>query len=626
MTSETVNRRLLLLAVLLAVSAAYANHFHNGFHFDDFHTVTGNPAIVSLANFQRFFTDVTTSSNLPQNRAWRPLVTASLAFDYWLGKGLNPVAFHAGTFLLFLLQIAVMFWLFERLCNLARPDPANRLIAAFAAACYGLHPAGAETINYVAQRAELYSTLGVVAALAIYAARPEWRRYGVYLLPFAAAQLSKPPAIVFPVLLLAYALLFEKRRWRDALLAAVPALVVALAIAWLQARMTPATFAPGAFSPAAYRWTQPFVTLRYFRSFFLPLWLSADTDLKPLADAFSMEAIAGYVFVIAVLGGIVIAARRREWVPIAFGLIWFVVALIPTSIYALAEVENDHRMFFPFVGLVLAAVWAAALLFRRVPRPAVMPAALLLLAAAGYGVTRRNAVWRDETSLWRDVTEKSPRNGRGWMNYGLTRMSAGATEDALACFRTAQQLTPNYHFLEINLGIALGVLGRNSEAESHFRRAVELAPQDAIPHYYFARWLDGQGRVQEAFAHAQAALALNPSDPLAGNLAVSLAGRQPQAVAPTPPAAVRYLEQSLQMHQAGRYRECIRLAREALKLKPDYAEAYNNIAAGHEALGEWDEAIAAAREALRIKPEFALARNNLNWSLQQKALQAKPAK
>ena len=37
---------------------------------------------------------------------------------------------------------------------------------------------------------------------------------------------------------------------------------------------------------------------------------------------------------------------------------------------------------------------------------------------------------------------------------------------------------------------------------------------------------------------------------------------------------------------------------------------------------EWDLAIAAAQEALRIKPDFTLARNNLNWAMEQKRLGA----
>lgn len=42
---------------------------------------------------------------------------------------------------------------------------------------------------------------------------------------------------------------------------------------------------------------------------------------------------------------------------------------------------------------------------------------------------------------------------------------------------------------------------------------------------------------------------------------------------------------SLRQHRAGRYPESIAAAREALKRKPDYAEAYNNIAAVYEAMG-----------------------------------------
>src|SRR5258708_53721 len=120
-------KRLLVSAVLLvAVCIAYANHFGNSFHFDDFHAVVNNPAIRSLANIPSFITAVKTSSVLPSTRAGRPLVTTSFAIDYWLGGGLKPFAFHATTFLLYLLQIAVMFSLFERLFYMAAPPPDYR--------------------------------------------------------------------------------------------------------------------------------------------------------------------------------------------------------------------------------------------------------------------------------------------------------------------------------------------------------------------------------------------------------------------------------------------------------------------------------------------------------------------
>jgi len=91
----------------------------------------------------------------------------------------------------------------------------------------------------------------------------------------------------------------------------------------------------------------------------------------------------------------------------------------------------------------------------------------------------------------------------------------------------------------------------------------------------------------------------------------------------TPPAAAgaaeAYLGQSIQLFQQKRFEESIAAARQALGLRPDYALAYNNIAAAYEEMGQWDDAIRAAEEAIRLDPGFTLARNNLAWSRAQKA-------
>src|ERR1019366_3697322 len=112
----------------------------------------------------------------------------------------------------------------------------------FAAALYGVHPAIAETVNYVIQRGDIYSTLGVVASLALYATAPRQRRFGLYLVPLAAALLSKPPALVFPALLFCYILLFEDVTPAVALRRCLPALAVAAIFGGLTGAMTPSAF------------------------------------------------------------------------------------------------------------------------------------------------------------------------------------------------------------------------------------------------------------------------------------------------------------------------------------------------------------------------------------------------
>ena len=76
---------------------------------------------------------------------------------------------------------------------------------------------------------------------------------------------------------------------------------------------------------------------------------------------------------------------------------------------------------------------------------------------------------------------------------------------------------------------------------------------------------------------------------------------------------------SLIYYLTQRYNDCIAAAQEALKLRPDYPEAYNNIAAAHMAQAEWDLAIEASVAALHIQPDFQLAKNNLKYAIAEKS-------
>jgi tetratricopeptide (TPR) repeat protein len=615
--SATQRSFLIALAVLGAVCGVYSNHFRNGFHFDDWHTVTQNPAIHDLLNVPRFFTDSRTMSVLPANQVYRPVVTTSLAIDYWVGGGLNPIAFHASTFFWFLVLLGCMFSLFRKILG------GSIATALFATAWFGLHPVSAETMNYIIQRADLYVALGVVSGLALYAAFPHLRRWGLYLAPVFIAGLCKPTALIFPALLIAYVLLIEQERFGVAIRRALPSMGIVALLALLHRKMTPPSFAPSSSSWYEYVITQPRVTLHYFCSWLAPVGLSADTDRKAFLSLWSVEALAGFAFVIALAALGIWCSRNLEFRPIAFGLFWFLIALVPTAAMPLAEVENDHRMFLPVIGLSLAVTYAGLLacrwLYSRqlayLARPARIVACLGALGIYGVGTYARNEVWLNEETLWYDVTQKSPRNGRGLMNYGITQMEKGRYDRALEYFDRAKQYTPFYPYLYINLGIAREALNQHAIAEQHFRKAIDLAGSDAQPRFYYGRYLMNRGRIAESAGQLQAAVDRNPMHTEARALLARMNER-----ARTMETPERYLGLSLESFQRGRYKDCIEAARKALSLRPDYAEAYNNIAAGHQALGEWDEAIAAAREAIRLRPDFQLARNNLAWSLRQQAL------
>ena len=57
--------------------------------------------------------------------------------------------------------------------------------------------------------------------------------------------------------------------------------------------------------------------------------------------------------------------------------------------------------------------------------------------------------------------------------------------------------------------------------------------------------------------------------------------------------------------------EAVASYRKALDLKPDYAEAHSNLGSVFNELGRFDEAVTSLHQALAIKPDYAEAHNNL---------------
>ncbi|HEY3738537.1 MAG TPA: tetratricopeptide repeat protein [Bryobacteraceae bacterium] len=632
----------LCLVTGVLVVGVYSNHFGNAFHFDDNHSIVDNPYVRDLHNIPRFFEDGSTASVLPPNRAWRPLVMTSVAIDYWLGKGLDPFYFHLSTMIWFLVQLGLMVLLFRNAFDKSQPDPRNRYAALFAAALYGFHPVMAETVNYIIQRAEVYSTLGVLGGLVMYVCWPRSRRTGLYLIPVIAGIVSKTPAVVFPVMLVAYLYLFDKETPRAAFKKAIPSIILVIALVWLTSALTPKTLNTGATSKYAFLITQPFVLLHFFLEFLVPVGLNADNGHVAFQSIFATEAMLGFLFLGGLFAAIVYAARRQSTRPIAFGLIWFFVAAVPAASFPVAEVDNDHRMFFPLVGLAMAGGWGLALAVYRwqIPRTYVAAATAVILCACAYGTRERNEVWHTEESLWHDVAMKSPQNGRGLMNYGLTLMARGDYPGALDYFHRAERWSPNYYVLEINLGVATGAIHQNAEAEKHFLRAIQLAPTEADPRFFYARWLRENGRTPEAVPVLKSAIQLNPSRIDAQYLLMQsyadlldvddlrAAAQKTLAQFPTDtvaagwlakaadfhPTAEGYLNQSLLHFQAGQYAASIASAKQALALRPGYSDAWNNICAAWNALGGWQEGARAGEEAVRLNPNSQLAKNNLAWS------------
>ncbi len=197
-----------------------------------------------------------------------------------------------------------------------------------------------------------------------------------------------------------------------------------------------------------------------------------------------------------------------------------------------------------------------------------------------------------------------------------SRWDKGRLDLAEQYFTRALQYTPRYAYLHVNLGVLKGAQGNAAEAERHFRDAQQHDPGNPVSYYYYARWLDSVGRTAEAIPLVKHALNLSPAHVEAKELLAAIESRGSATPGPrtaaTPGTPEQWLELSLAQYRAARYQDCIDSSRQALKLRPDYAEAYNNICAASNAMGQYQAAAEACERALAIKPDYQLARNNLS--------------
>ncbi len=482
---------------------------------------------------------------------------------------------------------------------------------------------------------------------------------GLYLWPIVPALLVEPATVVFAPILAVYIVLFEQKR---TLKNAIPAAVVCAGYWLIQLVFT---WRLGDFrrTPAAnYLFSQPWVALRYLAKFFVPVKLSVAADSSGFAHFWSPLALAGFAGIAALAGLAVIAGRSVKWRVVSFGIWWFLIALLPTALTPQQEVETEWRMFLPFAGLALVIAGLASLGVEALPKPASdqpqysIPGlsagvvATAILAILGWGAWQRSGVWSSEVALWRDAMQTSPHNGRAIMRYGIAQLNTEDAAPALGFLRRADEVTPRDPLIEINLAKVLERRGQTAEAEKELRNAIADGPAWPRGYSAYGEWLMAKTRPAEAQAMAQKALELDPYDNTARRTLMDVLAQDHQwdklkqfaadtlQLAPGDPDGQRslevaqtgidqvdkavhtakyeptvgnYLALSVQYFNTHQYQECIDAAKEALKINPNQAEAYANMASAYHTLGKLDESLAALREENRLNPNLPNAKTNL---------------
>jgi tetratricopeptide (TPR) repeat protein len=653
-----------LLAIWGLVFVSYSNSFQAGLVFDNASAIGEDPRIreATPENIQSILAGGYWYGNGPRaatSGLYRPFTTFSYLVNYAVfGNGPRPAGYHWVNFALHEVNVALVYAL--GLLILGETAPALAL-----AAIWGLHPLLTESVTNIVGRADLLAAFGVLAGLLCHVrgAAGAGRRRVAWLAGLAAAQavglFSKESAAVLPGIMLLYDLTWRERAtWRRRAPAYAAVALAFAAFFYLRSGLRTHMLIEFTENPlvSAGFWTARLTAVKVVGKFlWLFLWparLSADYTYNAVPlfgwrvsnweDAKAIVALA--VCLGAALLAVLLAVRwRRTGKPLLFFLVFFFVALAPTSnlIVLIGSIMAERFLYLPSVGLAGCAVAAIHALGQRrsLKRPAaarVAWAALGLVCLAFTARTyARNFDWQDDRSLWASAVDVCPGSARPHYNLGIElERLPDRLPDAIAEYHAALRIEPDFAEAHNNLANALAQTpGRLPEAIAEYQAALRTQPDRAAVHYNLANTLARMpGRLPEAIAEYQAALRIQPDradahDALANALAQT-PGRLPEAIAEYQAAlriqpgraAVHYNLANALARMPGRLPEAIAEYQAALRSEPDFAEAHVNL--GNTLArtpGRLPEAIAEYEAALRIRPDPQLRQivNRLRAGRQQ---------
>jgi tetratricopeptide (TPR) repeat protein len=575
---------------------------------------------------------------------WHPLTWLSFQLDasVW---GRNPAGYHATNLLFHSVNVVLLFVVIHQLSN-------SVYRSACVAAIFAIHPLHVESVAWVTERKDVLSTfflLLTLLAYTCYSTRPSVNRYLLVLVLYAFGLMAKPMLVTLPILMLLLDVWplsrvvgsssplpgarFPRKPVWFLVVEKIPLLCLAFTDGLLTIRaqrdvvrymidLTFDTRLANMFN--AYGW--------YVKKTFVPTNL---TIFYPHPERDLSWALVGIGVIVFVLISGWVLWQRRTRPHLLFGWTWFVVALLP--VIGLMQVGTqayaDRYAYIPHIGLLIAIVWELHARFVSTKTGRILGGVIFVAALVACGMLTRNQIgyWKNTEALWTHALDVDPNNGaahahladvqigkldyegalvhiergmslkrsgyvaNGYCVWGRTLLSLNRPEEAEQKFLAALKVDRNNEGALDELAKLFRKQGRHVEADQVAQRHAQIMsrnakkrPDSAASQMDLGLIQARQGNLQQAIVHFENAIRLAPqSAPAYFNLA--------------------YAQMDLKL-----FREAKSNLLKALELNPDLAVAHVSIAD----ILESEKDIAGAKkhfaEALRIKPDDLEAKQGLD--------------
>ncbi|XP_029697225.1 protein O-mannosyl-transferase TMTC3 isoform X2 [Takifugu rubripes] len=506
-------KEILLLTGL--VVGCFWNSLSCGFVFDDVSAILDNKDLRPSTPLRNLFLNDfwgTPMSEERSHKSYRPLTVLTFRLNYLFSE-LNAASYH----LLNLVLHAVVCVLFLRVCRLFL-DKTSSLVAAL---LFAVHPIHTEAVTGVVGRAELLSSIFLLAAFLAYTKSTGvdrsivWAPIALTVVLVAAATLCKEQGITvvgiccihevfvaqgftLPSLLETLRQVLRGKGWFPyAVLQTLMKLIVLtistllLVIIRVQVIQSQLPVFTRFDNPAA---VSPTPTRQMTFNYLLPVnaWLLLNPSelccdwtmgtiplVESLLDLRNMTTLLFYTC-LALLAHHSLCYRHGSAKTVVMALSLIVLPFIPASnlFFPVGFVVAERVLYVPSMGFCVLFAHGFKIISQKGQLKRISWLILgVLLTTHAVKTFNRNWDWESEYTLFTSALKVNKNNAKLWNNVGHALEGQNNYGEALQYFLQATRVQPDDIGAHMNVGRTYKNLNRSKEAEEAYLVAKSLMPQ-----------------------------------------------------------------------------------------------------------------------------------------------------
>ncbi len=530
-----IKNKALFLAICLILIGffAYANTLPNKMFWDDDDFILQNQYIKDWQYTPNFFKENIIAGSGLHSNYWRPVLLGVFSVEWYLWEDW-PVGYHAVNLIFHIANGLLLFFILHRLFN-------NYFYSFFPALIFLIHPLQTEAVSYVNGLGDSLSVFFMFVGLWLFIkaitniSKPYFKNWQYYIsvLCYILALMCKETAIIMPALVglvwwfsrvnehfvfnlssrltlsasegerrdpltISDAFTTENSSVRSSLLGInraifklieILGLFIVMALVYIFLRATILNFG-GTFNLYESE-RNLFVDslgvriFTYFRIFsvylgllFWPQTLHMERGVVWASNFAHNDVILGALcFALILVVGAWQFIKRR---PLGFGLLWFLIALAPTSniLVPINGLLYEHWLYLPLGGFFIAVaslvcrVWQKFCHFLTFKYFVIAVLAIFIIGLV-LRTIHRNLDWRDPITFYTKTLQHAPNSYRINNNLAMEYANRQNLDEAKKYYLRALNIEPNEAVVYYNLANLYVAQGKWNLAQENYELALK---------------------------------------------------------------------------------------------------------------------------------------------------------